>query len=136
MSESDHRRNEERIHSLKEHARFILKHDDGDGHGPSMNDRVTRLETQFEYVRRDLDDIKADLKTAVASLSVLPTKQDLMNNLLVATGIGLAVLAIVVGGIIGGLAWVAPDDKAPQMVAPAPPPAVIVQVPTPSPPAK
>lgn len=75
----------------------------GDG-GPTidgMEERVTRLETHFEYVRRDLDDIKTSLK----KLDELPTKRDLANYWIASITVGLAILAITVGGIVGGLAW-------------------------------
>ena len=82
-----------------------------------MEERVAKLETHFEYVRKDLDEIKGDQKTIIAALSALPTKRDLTTNILVMVAIGLSVLAITVGGIIGGLAWL---DR-PVPVAAAPP---------------
>ena len=88
-----------------------------DGTSGSMEERVAKLETHFEYVRKDLDEIKGDQKTIIAALSALPTKRDLTTNILVMVAIGLSVLAITVGGIIGGLAWL---DR-PVPVAAAPP---------------
>ncbi|WGM31471.1 hypothetical protein [Brevundimonas sp. NIBR11] len=82
-------------------ARRPLKTGGGSGTSDGMEERVTRLETHFEYFRRDLDDIKTSLK----KLDDLPTKRDLTNNLVAIVTIGLAVVAITIGGIIGGLAW-------------------------------
>lgn len=82
----------------------------GDTSG-GMDQRVTRLETHFEYVRKDLDEIRTSLK----KLDDLPTKRDLAGYWIASITVGLAILAITVGGIVGGLAWL---DR------PAPPPAV------------
>lgn len=79
----------------------VLKPDGGGGTSDGMEERVTRLETHFEYVRKDLDEIKTSLK----KLDDLPTKRDLTNNLVAIVTIGLAVLAITIGGIVGGLAF-------------------------------
>lgn len=78
----------------------------GDTSG-GMDQRVTRLETHFEYVRKDLDEIKTSLK----KLDDLPTKRDLAGYWIASITVGLAILAITVGGIIGGLAWL--DRPAP-----------------------
>lgn len=82
-----------------------LKPRGGGGTSDGMEERVTRLETHFEYVRKDLDEIKADQKKIISALSALPTKRDLTTNILVMVAIGLSVMAITVGGIIGGLAF-------------------------------
>ena len=81
-----------------------LKSGDGGGTSDGMDSRVTKLETQMEFVRDDLREIKGDLKTIIGRLGELPTKRDLTTNTLTIVVIGLAVLAITVGGIIGGLA--------------------------------
>jgi len=81
-----------------------LKKSGGDGTSDGMDSRVTKLETQMEFVRDDLREIKGDLKTIIGRLGELPTKRDLTTNTLTIVVIGLAVLAITVGGIIGGLA--------------------------------
>mgnify|MGYP000281504653 CR=1 FL=1 len=82
-----------------------LREDGGGGTFDRMDQRVTRLETHFEYVRKDLDEIKADQKTIISALSTLPTKRDLAGYWVASITVGLAILAITVGGIIGGLAW-------------------------------
>lgn len=87
------------------------------GSGPTidgMETRVSKLETHFEYVRRDLDEIRADQKTIIAALGALPTKRDLTNNVVAITTVALAVVAITVGGIIGGLGWLDRDRPDPE----------------------
>lgn len=77
-----------------------------------MDSRITKLETHFEYVRKDLDQISADQKTIIARLGELPTKRDLTANILIIVTIGIATLAIVVTGIVGGLAWIDRSEPA------------------------
>jgi hypothetical protein len=115
------------------------------GAGPQYPDteiQVTKLETHMEYVRRDLEEIKAsnrrilekldiisrsiagakaeteqsiaastvrvmDAQTIVTqNLSLLPNRRDLYIYALIAIAISLAIIAIVVGGLIGGLSWI------------------------------
>lgn len=91
-----------------------LKSGDGGGTSGGMESRLTRLEVEGEQYRRDISEIKTSLK----KLDDLPTKRDLTNNTLAIVTISLAVLAITVGGIVGGLAWL--DRPAPpSAVAPA-----------------
>ena len=85
----------------------------GEG-GGNLGERVTRLETHFEYIRRDLDEIK----TALLALPGLATKRDLVAW----AGIYLLIAALIVGGIIGGLGWIKTE-------APATAP-VVIQAPT------
>lgn len=70
---------------------------------PPVEERVTRLETHFEYVRRDLDEIKDLLKV----LPSLATKRDLDTWRWQWLATGLAIIALTVGGITGGLALIA-----------------------------
>lgn len=110
-----------------------------------MDERVTRLEVEFQYVRRDLDDVKGALGTILAKLSSMPTKddlarlsQDLWQWRVQWTAISVAAVALIVGGIIGGLAWIKPEPApAPSIQvipAPASAPAVqVVPVPAPAP---
>jgi hypothetical protein len=99
---------------------------DGGGTYGGMEMRVTRLETHFEYVRRDLDEIKggqaqiqSDLQSVVASLKNLPTKNDLWSWKLQWIAIAVGAIALIVGGIIGGLSWVKPEPQ--QVVISVPP---------------
>ena len=85
-----------------------------------MDARVTKLETHMEYVRKDLDAISGKLDKLVENTSQLPTKRDLTTNTFAAIGIGFAVMAIVVGGIIGGLGWIQSRVSAATPVASVP----------------
>jgi hypothetical protein len=109
---------------------------------PDTEIQVTKLETHMEYIRRDLEEIKAsnksilekldiishsiagakaetdksiaasavrvmDAQTIVTqNLSSLPNRRDLYSYALIAIAISLATIAIVVGGLIGGLSWI------------------------------
>lgn len=87
----------------------------GGGTYGGMEERVSRLETHFEYVRRDLDEIRDGQAKILDSLSALPTKGELSSFRWqwVATAVGA--IALIVGGIIGGLSWIKPDDKPAQV---------------------
>ena len=103
----------------------------GGPHNPSMEARVTRLETHMEYVRESLSEIKAGqnhAETALLSLvsaaeklshnvemgelrhakqlEKLPTKNDLWAWKVQWVGIMLVIFALIVGSIIGGLDWI------------------------------
>lgn len=82
----------------------------GPPHGGDMNERLTRLETEFEHVRKDLDEIKADqketnqtLREVKDSLGALPTKSDLSNWKLQWVAIGITAIILVVSLTFGGL---------------------------------
>lgn len=62
-----------------------------------MENRLTRLEVEFEHVRKDLNEIKGDLKQALGVLPTLATKTNLINYTLVSMAIALAVIGIFVG---------------------------------------
>ncbi len=81
----------------------VLSNGEGGGTSDGMEERVARLETHFEYVRKDLDEIKTSLK----KLDSLPTKQDLDSWRWQWLATGIAILALTVGGITGGLALIA-----------------------------
>ena len=93
---------ETRIFAIGEDAlRNVIQRSGGAGSdGGDMNERVTRLETHFGYIRRDLDNIKDKL----SALPTLATKRDLLTW----AGIYLAIVAILLGGIIGGLSLLKP----------------------------
>ncbi|HEV7367808.1 hypothetical protein [Arenibaculum sp.] len=99
-------------------------------HDPGMETRVARLEVEFERVRKDLDEIKTDLRTLVLNTTALPTKRDLTNNTFAGLGIGLALMALIIGGIIGGLSWIraepSPVAFQPPVTITAPPAQVII----------
>lgn len=60
-----------------------------------MESRVTRLEVEFEHIRRDLDDIKSDQKTVIDKLGKLPTTSGLWTMVASVVGISFAVVGIV-----------------------------------------
>lgn len=86
-----------------------------------MEERITRLETHMEYVRRDFAEIKDSLKV----LPTLATKRDLAGSIFAGLGLGFAIMAIVIGGVIGGLGWLQSRVPAqtPAASAPLAPPA-------------
>lgn len=86
----------------------------GGGTSGTMEERVTRLETHMEYVRRDLDGIKAaqekisdSQQRILEKLNLLPTKADLNQWRWQWVAIAIAIIALTVGGITGGLALIA-----------------------------
>lgn len=80
-----------------------------DGEGPTdgrMEERVTRLETHMEYVRRDLDEIRADQKIALGKLDGLATslthaRAHTAGKVTVITT-GIAVVAVLLGVLAYG----------------------------------
>ncbi|MXN63606.1 hypothetical protein GR183_01710 [Stappia sp. GBMRC 2046] len=76
----------------------------------SDGERISRLETHFEYIRKDLDDIKSDQREVLQRVRDLPSKGDLWAWKLQWTAIAVAAIAIIVGGIIGGLSWIKSDS--------------------------
>ncbi len=89
-----------------------------------MDGRVSRLEAHMEHVREDMRDIKTSLGQIADKLNQLPTKGDLWAWKWQWTAIGFATMAIVIGGIIGGLAWIQPAPEKP--TAPQP---IVITVP-------
>jgi len=106
----------------------------GNGHGSDMQERVAKLETHFEYIRKDLDEIKSGLGAVVTGMEAMvrnnPTKADLYAWKVQWTAICVGAVAIIVGGIIGGLGWIKPDASPPPPVTITAPAPVIVQVPS------
>lgn len=88
-------------------ADVSLKHGGGSGTFDGMDGRVSRLEAHMEHIQEDMREVKADLKTAIGYLSVLPNKRDLdtWRWQWLATGVGI--VALTIGGITGGLALIA-----------------------------
>ncbi len=78
-----------------------------------MEARIARLETHMQYMQRDIGDIKeSQKKTAEAVASILgkvdslPSKNDLWQWKVQWTAIAIGAVALIVGGIIGGLDWI------------------------------
>lgn len=109
----------------------LLRNGDGGGTSGGMEERVTRLEVQMENVQRDLGEIKADLRSTLDIVRSLPTRSDLNTFRWQWVATSVAAIALIVGGIIGGLSWLQPSP-APVTAASVPPP-VIIQVPQPVP---
>lgn len=85
----------------------------------------------MEHVREDVREIKdalTSISTKLDRLSDLPTKGDLTAWKVQWTALALAVVAIVIGGIIGGLSWIQPEPQAEKPTAP-----IVVTVPASSP---
>ena len=59
-----------------------------------MNERVTRLEVEFEHVRKDLDEIKADQKAVLARLAQMPTVTGLWGMIATVIGVGIAIAGL------------------------------------------
>jgi len=64
-----------------------------------MENRVIRLEVEFEYVRRDLDEIKTDLKAINQRLARMPTTNGLWGMVATVIGVSLTMIGITVGVI-------------------------------------
>lgn len=89
----------------------ILKRRGGGGTSDGMDGRVSKLKAHMEHTREDIRDIKNILGNMSELLQDMPNKRDLTSWKLQWTGLGLALVAIVIGGIIGGLAWVQPSSS-------------------------
>lgn len=86
----------------------------------SDGERIVRLETQFSYFSRDQDEIRESLKALLSKIEQLPTRNDLWQWKMTWSALMLAVVAIIVGSIIGGLSWLKPDAPATiQTIAPS-----------------
>lgn len=81
----------------------------GGGTFEPMETRVTRLELKLENVDRALTSIDGKLDKVNERLMLLPTKSEIGAWKVQWTALALAVVAVVIGGIIGGLAWIQPS---------------------------
>lgn len=84
-----------------------LKQGGGGGTSGGMESRVSALETHMEYLRRDLDDIRVTNAKILERINDLPNKADLNTWRWQWLATGLAIVALTVGGITGGLALIA-----------------------------
>lgn len=89
-----------------------LKSGGGGGTLPPMEGRISKLEVQVEYLDRTLSSIDGKLDKVNERLMQMPTKSDLWQWKWQWSALALAVVAIVIGGIIGGLAWIQPQPTA------------------------
>jgi hypothetical protein len=76
-----------------------------------MESRVAKLEAFNEVFRDDLREIRGDLKAIIGKLGSLPTKADLTGWRWQWIAASFVVFAIIVTGLIGGLAWIATIAK-------------------------
>ena len=84
-----------------------------------MERRLTRLEAHFEYIRDDLDEIKAEQRSFSSKLDAMtlvlndvrveltkrPTTAQFWGMIGAVAAISLATIAIIITGLVGGLAW-------------------------------
>ena len=84
-----------------------------------MERRLTRLEAHFEYIRDDLDEIKAEQRSFSSKLDAMtlvlndvrveltkrPTTVQFWGMIGAVAAISLATIAIIITGLVGGLAW-------------------------------
>jgi hypothetical protein len=96
----------EKLNAMIEEAAENLKSGGGGGTSGGMEERVTRLETHMEYVRRDLGEIRGVLSTVATKLDDLPTKRDLETWRWQWVGIALFVVTLSIGGIAAGLSLI------------------------------
>lgn len=118
--------------------RAALGGSDGNGHGGGNDRRITRLEVLAEEaakrsdrVEGRIDRVDSKLDQVLALLVKLPTKWELFGYTATVLSIAVAIVAVIVTGIIGGLGWIRPEQPPPPTaMAPAPtPPSVIYVVP-------
>jgi hypothetical protein len=88
------------------------------------------MEARFARLEDDVREVKADLKLLLAKVSALPTRANLNSYMLAGLTLGFATMAIVIGGIIGGLSWIRPEPPA---VVSAPQPIIITLPPAAAP---
>lgn len=102
-----------------------LEYGGGGPHDTGMEARVSVLENEVKHIREDLGEIKSTLGQIAGKLSELPTKRDLSSWTWQFVAVGAGVIAIVVGGIVGGLSWIQPEPAREiirEILAPAPTP--------------
>lgn len=118
----------------KADAQAGLANDGVSTNNPDMETRIALLEhraaeadKRSERIENKIDAITGTLADIRVALVALPTKRDLTSNTWQIAGVAMVVVGLIVGGIIGGLGWIKPEDK------PAPASAVqpiIIQVPS------
>ena len=89
--------------------------------GERVPERVAQLEANFGVIERDL----ALVKTSLRRIDDLPTRHDLWEWKLTWTGVAVGAVALIVGGIIGGLAWIKPENPRASTI-PSP---IVIQMP-------
>jgi hypothetical protein len=95
-------------HSRPKEPELPLKGGDGGGTYGGMEGRVSKLEAYVDETRQDMREIRGDLKAIIGKLGNVATKSDLDTwkwQWLLAS---VAIFAVVIGSILGGLAWLDP----------------------------
>lgn len=65
-----------------------------------MESRVTRLEVEFEHVRKDLDEIKTNLKDISLRLARMPTIGGMWGMVATVIGVALSMISMTVAVIV------------------------------------
>ncbi len=84
-----------------------LKGGGGGSTSDGMESRISRLEVLVDVTREDLRDIKGDLKAVLDRLNQMPSKSDLDTWRWQWVATAVAIIALTVGGITGGLSLIA-----------------------------
>ncbi len=85
-----------------------LKGGNGGGTYGGMDGRVSKLEAYVDETRQDMREIRGDLKAIIGKLGSIATKADLDTWKWQWLLGSVALFAIVIGAILGGLAWLDP----------------------------
>lgn len=62
-----------------------------------MENRITRLEVEFEHVRKDLDEIKSDTKDILVKLASVPTSDKLFGYTATVAALAVAIIGVFIG---------------------------------------
>ena len=81
---------------------------DGGSGGMGLESRVARLEAFVETSQADLREMRGDMKAMIATLGLMPKKSDLDSWKWQWLAASVAIFAVVVGSIIGGLSILKP----------------------------
>lgn len=71
-----------------------------------MNTRITRLEEWSRLSEDRFGRIEDKLDRVLERLGTMPTRADLTTWTLTGVAIAFAVVALIVGGVVGGLDWI------------------------------
>lgn len=77
----------------------------GDGDGTGLESRVSRLEAFVEITHADVREIRSDLKAIISTMGNLPKKSDLDAWKWQWLAASVAIFAIVITSILGGLSF-------------------------------
>lgn len=83
---------------------------------PGMDPDVAVLKYRAEQTDARFEKIDQKLDKLIERMAELPTRRDLWAWKWQWTALAVGTIAVVVGGIIGGLSWIKPDGPAPQPI--------------------